>query len=152
MKNRRNFYRILHVQPDAPTEIIKASYRALMTKLDRHPDRGGDHETAALINEAFAVLGDEAKRRHDDQTLLNANAETDVGGMRRRRRPSPDYSGPRQTQSYEPAIQYYCAFCMTPHAYGGKRAVGSRLYRMPQSVGSRANDETGPVGTAEHAP
>ena len=49
-KNRRNYYRVLHVQPDAPIEVIKASYRALMGPLRHHPDLGGDHETAALIN------------------------------------------------------------------------------------------------------
>ena len=37
MKNRRNYYRILHVQPEAPLEIIKASYRGLMTKLNVQP-------------------------------------------------------------------------------------------------------------------
>ena len=30
MQNRRNYYRILHVQQDAPVEIIKTSYRTLM--------------------------------------------------------------------------------------------------------------------------
>ena len=24
-KNRRNYYRLLHVQPDAPTEVIKSN-------------------------------------------------------------------------------------------------------------------------------
>jgi DnaJ-class molecular chaperone len=50
--NRRNYYRILHVQPDAPTEVIKSSYRTLMQRLKMHPDLGGDHSEAALINEA----------------------------------------------------------------------------------------------------
>ena len=36
-KNRRNYYRLLHVQPDAPTEVIKSSYRTLMRTLKRHP-------------------------------------------------------------------------------------------------------------------
>ena len=63
MNERRNYYRILHVQPDAPTEIITASYRSLMTTLRMHPDRGGDHETAAVINQAYDVLSDPAKRR-----------------------------------------------------------------------------------------
>jgi curved DNA-binding protein CbpA len=67
--NRRNFYRILHVQPEAPLEIIKASYRSLMTKLKAHPDLGGDHETAVLINHAYSVLGDPARRRQYDQML-----------------------------------------------------------------------------------
>lgn len=33
MMNRRNYYRILQVQPDAPPEIIRASYRTLMKEL-----------------------------------------------------------------------------------------------------------------------
>jgi predicted transcriptional regulator len=35
MKNRRNYYRILQVQPDAPVEIIRASYRTMMRELKR---------------------------------------------------------------------------------------------------------------------
>ena len=61
-KNRRNYYRILHVQPDAPVEIIKSSYRTLMQKLKAHPDLGGDEWNAALINEACAVIIDPEKR------------------------------------------------------------------------------------------
>lgn len=71
MNNRRNYYRILQVQPEAPVEIIKASYRILMTKLNAHPDRGGDHETAALINQAYAVLSDIQKRKKYDDMLFN---------------------------------------------------------------------------------
>ena len=60
MKNRRNFYRILQVQADAPVEVLKASYRTLMQRLKMHPDLGGDHGQAALLNEAFATLTDPA--------------------------------------------------------------------------------------------
>ena len=66
MNNRRNYYRILHVQPEAPLEIIKASYRGLMTKLKAHPDLGGDHDAAVLINQAYAVLSTPEKRRRYD--------------------------------------------------------------------------------------
>ncbi len=69
MKNRRNYYRLLHVQPEAPLEVIKASYRSLMTKLKGHPDLGGDHDAAVLINEAYDVLKDPARRREYDETL-----------------------------------------------------------------------------------
>lgn len=62
MNNRRNYYRILHVQPDAPLAVIKASYRAQMQKLKLHPDLGGDEKNAATINEAYATLSDEKKR------------------------------------------------------------------------------------------
>ncbi len=60
--NRRNYYRILHVQQDAPAEIIRSSYRTLMQKLRYHPDLGGDEWNASLLNEAWAVLSDERKR------------------------------------------------------------------------------------------
>ena len=70
MKNRRNYYRILHVQPDAPVELIKASYRTLMHKMKHHPDLGGDHETAIIINEAYATLTDSKKRKLYDAKLL----------------------------------------------------------------------------------
>ena len=69
MRNRRNYYRMLHVQPDAPLDVIKASYRALMMKMRLHPDLGGDHETAALINMAYAVLSDPTRRQQYDQML-----------------------------------------------------------------------------------
>jgi len=67
--NRRNYYRILHVQPEAPAPIITASYRAMMSKLRLHPDLGGDTAGAALINEAYAVLSDPARRAGYDQKL-----------------------------------------------------------------------------------
>jgi hypothetical protein len=68
-KERRNYYRLLHVQPEAPQAIITASYRSLMTKERCHPDLGGDHDTAALINQAYAVLKDPEKRNVYDRTL-----------------------------------------------------------------------------------
>jgi hypothetical protein len=64
--NRRNYYRILHVQPEAPEQVITASYRTMMSKLRLHPDLGGDTANAALINEAYAVLSDPVKRAKYD--------------------------------------------------------------------------------------
>ncbi|QJR37384.1 J domain-containing protein [Gemmatimonas groenlandica] len=58
--NRRNHYRLLHVQPDAPAAVIKAAYRALIAT--RHPDVGGNEYEAVLLNDAYAVLSDPAKR------------------------------------------------------------------------------------------
>jgi hypothetical protein len=81
MDNRRNYYRILQVQPGAPVEIIRASYRTLMQRLKAHPDLGGDHGNAALINEAYAVLTDPAKRAEYDRDLQArvAQARTAAG-------------------------------------------------------------------------
>jgi DnaJ-class molecular chaperone len=69
---RRNHYRILHVQPDAPAEIIRASYRSLMLKLRHHPDRGGSHQAAVTLNCAYRTLSDPDRRRAYDRTLSTA--------------------------------------------------------------------------------
>ena len=106
MENRRNLYRILHVQPDAPEEIIRSSYRTLMTKLRRHPDLGGDHYTATLINEAYAVLSDPAKRAAYDEAWRSVAAEPGCSAGARdrsRRRRSPA-----------------CPFCGAAHGFAGR--------------------------------
>ena len=69
MKNKRNYYRLLQVQPDAPYEIIRASYRTLMRELKNHPDLGGEISNACLINEAYEILGDSVKRADYDKKL-----------------------------------------------------------------------------------
>ncbi|WP_448508703.1 DnaJ domain-containing protein [Immundisolibacter sp.] len=67
--NRRNYYRILQVQPDAHEAVIRTAYRTLMQKLRLHPDLGGDGATATLINEAYAVLSDPVRRADYDARL-----------------------------------------------------------------------------------
>lgn len=73
---RRNLYRILYVQPEAPAAVIKASYRALMSTLRVHPDLGGDHEQAARINHAYQVLSDPERRKAYDLTLRRPRGES----------------------------------------------------------------------------
>lgn len=75
-----DYYGLLHVQPDAPLEIIRSSYRTLMQRLKRHPDLGGDHATAALINEAYAVLANEAKRAEYDRSRMAPGARAHDAG------------------------------------------------------------------------
>ncbi len=70
MQNRRNFYRILQVQPDAPTEVIKNNYRTLLQKLRIHPDLGGDQRNASLVNQAWQTLRDPIRRHEYDRQLL----------------------------------------------------------------------------------
>ena len=70
LNNRRNHYRMLFVQPDAPPEVLRANYRTLMGKLKSHPDLGGEHWNAVYVNEAYAVLGDPIRRAAYDLELL----------------------------------------------------------------------------------
>lgn len=105
MENRRNLYRILHVQPDAPEEIIQSSYRTLMMKLRRHPDLGGDHYTATLINEAYAVLGDPAKRAAYDAASRLVAA-------------GPAAAAEQATVTPVPAAA--CPFCGAVHGFAGR--------------------------------
>ena len=114
MKNRRNYYRILHVQPEAPLEIIKASYRGLMTKLKAHPDLGGDHDAAVLINQAYAVLSNaDQRRRYDSERTAHCGAgQTSPAAARR----SPSSAATRayQRHSAAPAAAgAACLFCNT---------------------------------------
>jgi DnaJ domain len=76
MRRTVDYYAVLQVHPAADQEVIDAAYRQLMKKY--HPDRAGDdprsavefHERAKVINEAYAVLRDQARRRiYDAQRL-----------------------------------------------------------------------------------
>lgn len=105
MKNKRNYYRILHVQPDAPQAIIKSSYRTLMHRLKQHPDVGGDHENAALINEAYAVISDPRKRAEYDSTHF-------------RSRTTSSNKTPQRNREKRSNLQESCSFCGATHHYG----------------------------------
>ncbi|MGE0388279.1 MAG: J domain-containing protein, partial [Gammaproteobacteria bacterium] len=107
MNERRNYYRILHVQPDAPAEIIAASYRSLMTTLRRHPDRGGDHETAAAINQAYDVLSDPARRRAYDRRLGERLPQAQRGRAGAANPATNAQAEPERTRGR-------CAFCGDP--------------------------------------
>ncbi len=70
MQDRRNYYRVLQVQPDAPVEVIKTNYRTLLQKMRLHPDLGGDNRRASQINQAYQVLKDPLQRALYDKQLL----------------------------------------------------------------------------------
>ena len=86
MENKRNYYRILHVQPDAPREIIQSSYRTLMQKLKAHPDLGGEEWNATVINEAYQVLMDTSKRLAYDAILFQRESHTTLGQQHEKQR------------------------------------------------------------------
>ena len=99
MNTRRNYYRILQVQPDAPLEIIRASYRTSMLELKLHPDLGGSSDEAALLNEAFAVLGDSTRRAEYDKGL-------NIAGLRGAQR--------KAARSRQSGPVFRCRFCRNP--------------------------------------
>jgi curved DNA-binding protein len=59
-----DYYSILGVGRNASQDEIKRAYRKLAMK--HHPDRGGDTQTLAQINEAYDTLKDPAKRQQYD--------------------------------------------------------------------------------------
>lgn len=84
-QERRNLYRILFVQPEAPPEMITAAYRCLMAQLRNDPDPGGNPEKAARINQAYQILRDPARRRAYDNSRrrpLSTRIRPAEGGSR----------------------------------------------------------------------
>ena len=112
-----DYYEILHVQPEAPEAVIRASYRALMQKLRMHPDLGGDTSAAALINEAYAVLTDSQRRAAYDAARAAAETRGDASGPAAA---GPDAGmGDTTTNLVQPRNPLQeCVFCVTPHAFG----------------------------------
>lgn len=131
-EERRNLYRILHVQPEAPSEVIKASYRTLMSTLRAHPDLGGDPDAAARINAAYAVLTDPARREAYDRSLAR---RASTGPMRAMSRSAAD---PVVAQG-DPATwlaDRRCPYCRTTlptsiHAETRCTRCDSPLMRLP---------------------
>jgi len=85
-----DYYEVLEVSPGARQSVIDKAYRALM--LEEHPDRGGDTRKAQLINEAYQVLGDPARRTEFDRRRASTAAD-------RRPTPSPSSAGSRSSSA-----------------------------------------------------
>jgi len=106
-----DYYELLLVSRNAPAEVIRASYRTLMQKLKRHPDLGGDTATAALINEAYAVLCDAKRRAEYDAYLVTAElGQEEIGGGAA---PSAQGAAPPA-----PNPAHDCLFCGHGHTPG----------------------------------
>jgi curved DNA-binding protein CbpA len=138
MRNRRNFYRILQVQADAPVEVLKASYRTIMQRLRVHPDLGGDPEHAALINEAFATLSDPTRRAEYDRRLKpherERHRQAEAASAQPPPRPAPALAPGNRTAEPPtplPSCSFCHASCTTAEAYWHEHACstcGSPLF------------------------
>jgi curved DNA-binding protein CbpA len=121
MENRRNYYRVLHVQPDAPAAVIQSTYRTLMQKLKMHPDLGGDTWNAALLNEAYAVLHDPLKREQYDRQIL------------------------KKLQKPHPAIDFklgHCLFCKSVFRIDAGKAASDACLECRSPLQGMDVDET----------
>jgi curved DNA-binding protein CbpA len=135
MVTRPDYYKILHVAPDAPEEIIRASYRTLMQALRMHPDLGGDHERATLINEAFRTLGDPDNRaRYDERLRRDTGTATDDAPTGTK---IVIDEGAAVAQAKESAERALCPFCRGAHEVGQRdtpdamcTACGAPLYSV----------------------
>ncbi len=123
MDNRRNYYRILQVQPDAPFEIIRTSYLTLLHKLKQHPDLGGDHWNATLLNEAFHTLSDKEKRAEYDKRLLEYYTKSFYSKERGKKRP---------------ARTVFCHFCKRPLTCEGDSNRSCVCHNNPLRTEKRA--------------
>lgn len=68
-RERRNHYRVLCVQPEAPPELVTAAFEMLVARLRRQADRGGRAERLAVLETAYAVLSDPVQRAAYDRML-----------------------------------------------------------------------------------
>jgi curved DNA-binding protein CbpA len=71
-----DYYITLGVERDASQEEIKKAYRSKATEC--HPDKGGDAEEFALLNEAYKVLSDEESRKIYDSTGQSVHRGLDI--------------------------------------------------------------------------
>ncbi len=73
----KDLYSILGVKRDASQDDIKRAFRRLASQ--HHPDKGGDTERFQEIQEAYATLSDEQRRReYDNPTPLRSGAGADA--------------------------------------------------------------------------
>jgi curved DNA-binding protein len=84
----KDFYRMLRVPHTATLEEIKISYRRLALRLhpDLHKNDPQKTQEFQLVNEAYAVLSDEATKKTYDYEIGNR-----YNNHRRRTPPPPNY-------------------------------------------------------------
>ncbi len=136
--SRRNLYRILYVQPEAPVEIIRASYRTLIGPLGFHPDKGGDHEAAARINNAYSILSDPVRRRAYDRTLGKENLRGRGPAVASGATPAPAAVLPQHPLEWRERGE--CPFCR--HALPAPLRSTSRCARCDAPLWPAVHDTT----------
>src|SRR5690242_9234954 len=101
----RTHYDNLQVSPTASAEVIRASYRALIQKY--HPDKFEDAARGAritqIINDAYAVLSDPARRAAYDARVAAARQGASQQEAREPTAAAPSPSPPAEAPAAGPA-------------------------------------------------
>ena len=71
---KKNYYEVLGAEVGASRRDLERLYRRLAHR--RHPDRGGSEDEMKALNEAYAVLHDDAIRREYDKQRRRPAAPT----------------------------------------------------------------------------
>lgn len=143
---RRNLYRLLHVQPEAPPEIIKASFRALMSTLRGHPDLGGDPEHAARLNAAYDVLSSPEKRRAYDLSLRRpGRGAGPVAAGATAVRPGPATAAAVVSDPGRWLLDKRCPFCSLPFVGTPSRDQRCGRCESPIAPAPKSERESGEI-------
>ena len=98
-----DYYRILHVQPDAPTPVIHAIYRTLLQRLQTSATFAGEAD-AGSIEEAYAVLSNPQRRAAYDAQRRAASAHA-----------APPRAVRAVDEDSDTLVMNACLFCGAPH-------------------------------------
>ena len=101
-------------------EVIRSSYRTMMQRLKMHPDLGGDHQDAALVNEAYAVLMNPKARAEYDANLEKRQNSKQTEAAKEKSESQANETSDTQSHKtyYDIDITMYCPFCKTLHGLG----------------------------------
>lgn len=112
-------YSTLQVTRDASPAVIHAAYRALARQ--HHPDHGGTDADMQLINEAYSVLNDPAKRRAYDHTLFIHRQEP-----------------PQKQEASRPRSRETSSSSAPPSGEAGQPSRGERVFLSGAAIRGRA--------------
>jgi hypothetical protein len=109
-----NYYEVLGVNIKAEAIVIRSAYKAMVQKY--HPDKAVGQkqidkylEKTKLINEAYNVLSDEAKRQKYDEELSNNKSEKNLNneGFKKDNDSSSKKQSNQSSDDWETVIKYF---------------------------------------------
>ncbi len=111
MKDLPDYYKLLHLDPEAPLFLIRTAYKTIMQKMKAHPDLGGDENHAKLINEAYEILSDADKREEYDKLYFDQKkSEASIHEILKK-------ASRKNNNVSADAPQQACFFCLHPYTH-----------------------------------